>query len=149
MSADGLRALIVARLRAEADRIEAGGIVCDAYCDGLYDTETAMSAQEARSNASGALEAALDDGEWHPDTEYIEWGIRVTVERATLAKVGRCDRFDYLADYEIRPEGSGVALEVIVTRCSECDHEEAVPPGGTCSHCGHADNGAMPDEVTP
>lgn len=143
-----LRALIVARLRAEADRIEAGGVVIDAYYDALGETDSLVDPDTARAAACDAIIDALDGREWNPAVDDIEWGVRVTVERASIVAIGRSDEYDYRADYELRTDGLSCVASVMVTRCPECDHEEAVPPGGTCSDCGCVDKGSMPYGVT-
>lgn len=93
------RAMAVRALRAAADRLEAGeDVETYLYCpdDGYVDiwgchTDTLDPTDY------------LHDGEWHPDVEQAEWGIKVPVEALRLTDIdevcSKHNRYDYWYHY--------------------------------------------------
>ena len=141
-----LRALIVARLRAEADRVDAGGNVTNTWWEAGDDADVESSAEAARDVAA----AWCDDDDVDP--AEIRWGLRVTVERARLVGIARCTdlvaRDPSVVRYALVRADQKPTVEIDETDCPQCGLTEAVPPGGTCSDCGYVDDGELPDGVT-
>lgn len=142
------REMIVRLLRAEADRIEAGfdsGYEPTCYIVGPCDLEV-VDAVEAKPGAQALLDSAIGNDGWDEETELIAWGVMLDIEVAKLVEVGR-DTFGvhpWSGQYELRPADDTTPPVVTPTPCADCEHEEACPPGGTCSKCGHEDPGCMP-----
>lgn len=91
------RTMAVRALRDAADRLEAGeDVEMYRYCpdDGYDDVDNCPDLD---------LTAYLHDGEWHPDVEQVEWGIKVPVEALRLTDIVEvCPRhngFDYWCHY--------------------------------------------------
>ena len=139
------RESIVRALRAYADRIESGNLA-PTYLVELDDSqlETAVTPDEARKIAAERLTDF--DGQWPEDVDGIKWSVVVPIERAKAIRVWRAreGEYDYMAQYELRSVHDATAPVVEVTSCPECGHEEACPPGGTCSECGRKDPGCVP-----
>lgn len=140
------RSLLVARLRAEADRLEQGGtpLTCVAERQDDYGgvSDDSLSVDEARRRTSDWItDADPDDGA----VEDIGWCYAVPIEYARIVGVSRSDwGARYAARYELRPVDDTTAPVTEASECPACGHEEACPPGGTCSACGWVDPGAMP-----
>lgn len=135
----GTRQAIVKALRAEADRIEQDPkYEPDAYVTGL-DTLCGCFVSEARGMALEQIEDGFEDGTWHDDIDFVQWGVLVPIERAKMVEVSRPGSPDhgYWCKYEPRPADDRSPVAIGVTACPMCENEEACPPGSPCAECGH------------
>lgn len=143
---DALRAQIVAALRAEADRIEAGAEpICWAsdgegyVCDGR-----GYAAAECRQYAEDVVtecrEAAAAD-EWPEEMNCVAWGVRVTVEAACLVARRRATypgRVGEIWDYALVDPRTHVEPELGDPACASCDKERPctlTDDGYWCAEC--------------
>lgn len=116
------RAMAVRALRAAADKLETGeDVEMYRYCpyDG-YD--------DVCSHPDLDPTAYLHDGEWHPDVEEVEWGVRVPVEALAITDIvevcSKHNRYDYWCDYS-QVEVLGYEQPAATRRdCEDCKGEE-------------------------
>lgn len=111
------RAMAVRALRAAADRLEAGEDV-ETYC---YCPEDGYD--DGCSDLTLEPDVYLHDGEWHPDVEQVEWGIKVPVEALGLTDIvegcSKHNRYDYWCNYAQR-EVIGYERPAATRR--DCEH---------------------------
>lgn len=142
---DTYRARIVAALRAEADRIEAGG---EPWCyalkceDGLV-ADVNLKLDEARESLT--VHCDYDDA-WPDEVECQEWGVCVTIEEvARIAhRADLRDRFSEIMHVALVDPRNRHEVEVLSQDCPECEEEVEVAPGERCPVCEAA--GAGGDE---
>ena len=133
-----LRASIVAKLRAEANRIESGDYDPDCYAVSVDEHELGLTVDEAIKHADPG-QADEDDG-WPEDIDMQEWGVYVPVQRVQLTAHGRATgskagRFGYIAEYALVDADVTVTPSVLETYCDHCEQEAAVAPGDDCPGC--------------
>jgi hypothetical protein len=128
------RAKIVAKLRKEADRIEAGGSpICYAVnCD---DKELHQDVDEALNVA--AIDPPMPCDEWWDGVENHEWGVMVSVEECVRVshRADLSGRFTEAINYELKDPDDAGDPEILSQDCPECEEEVEVPPGGRCPVC--------------
>lgn len=102
---DDLRASAVRKLRALADRIEAGEDVGAVFYrngpeGGFEDDMTADGAEAMAERFLGYSRDDASDG-WHPDMTQLEWGIKLPIEvcRLTETQPTPGGEFDERWDY--------------------------------------------------
>lgn len=130
---DKYRAKIVAKLRAEADRIEQGGLpICYAVnCD---DKELHQDVDEALKVA--AIEPPMRGEEWWDYVDSHEWGLMVSVEECVVVSHGAdLSGRGEIINYELKDPDECGEPEILSQDCPECEEEVEVPPGGRCPVC--------------
>lgn len=128
------RARIVRKLRAEADRIEAGGAIqCYSVSDEVEVELCAIT--EARDAMRVELEGYRDA--WPDAVELQEWGVCVTVEEVvrTAHRADLRGSFLEIVNYALMDPDDAPEPEVLEQECPRCGHEVRVPPGGSCPVC--------------
>lgn len=133
------RARIVRKLRAEADRIEAGGSIQCYFVTDEVETEIGIPITEARAAMRVEIEDPND--EWPDTVELQEWGVCVTVEEV-VRKAHRADlrgRFSEIVTYALMDPDEAPEPEVLEQECPRCGSEVRVPPGGECQVCAMED----------
>lgn len=128
-----LRAEMVARLRALADEVEAG---MDPWCyahDGDEGARILMTASEAARYA----QPELDEDEWPEFVEINEWGLMLTMRRATIVAEGksRSSNFDRMMEVELLPPDAHTVVRVLDWDCSRCGWEGPLRPADECPGC--------------
>lgn len=140
---DQYRAAIVRKLRAEADRIEAGGAP---FCYAIRCDENDSTTVEAFHNVAEARELLTVEvhGDFWPEfVEAQEWGVCVTIEdvrrvehRADLR--GRSSEFFNVA--LVDPD-TYTGPDVMPQDCPGCRSEVRVPPNDGCPVCASGEVG--------
>ena len=128
------RARIVRKLRAEADRIEAGGSpIC--YGVNVDDHDLHLGVSGAKLTAS--FEAPMRGEEWDFDVECHQWGVMVSVEEVvkTAHASDLSNNTTELVEYVLMDPDEAPEPKVLVQECPRCGHEVRVPPGGSCPVC--------------
>lgn len=134
------RALVVRRLRQEADRIEAGGEPRECCARGEYSSgDYEQNLDEARREAESLIQDERDtaaDSYWHDEVRGIRWGVVVTVEEARVVE-RRCaydidTEADEVIEYGLVDAGAPVA-DLPLDPCDHCDCCTCNP---CCSKCG-------------
>lgn len=139
------RATIVAKLRREADRIEAGGEP-SLYCrhldpdDDLLTTSSPDTIDEARQ----LIALRLCDGFWPEDTDLQEWGVTVPVESVEIASHRHATPAEGVNDwivYRLVDPDTYTGPEIEPHECPDCGDEVRRAPGEPCPNecrvCGH------------
>ena len=123
------RESVARKLRALADRIEAGEDVGDLFYS--YDPETGytsgMPASVAQADASASLEHFRDQASegWRDDVGQIEWGVMVPIEaaRMVMQRQTPCSwDHDFMCDYAlVDPDEYTGPDEEPPDTCGDCD----------------------------
>lgn len=136
-----MRANIVAKLRAAADKIEAGGeplLYC--YHHGFDFEETlATSYPDTVEEARGLIPVDLSDDYWDDGVECQDWGVRVVVEAVERLAHRHADRhregFDEWVRYGLVDPDTYTGPEVEPHECRDCGAEVRRAPGEPCPGC--------------
>lgn len=140
------RANIVAKLRREADRIEAGGeplLYChhlDPDADDLLTTSSPDTVEDARQ----LIVLRLCDGIWLADTDLQGWGIAVPVESVEPVSHRHATPGEGCTDwvtYRLVDLDTYTGPEVEPHECPDCQDDVLRAPGEPCPNecrvCGH------------
>lgn len=131
-----LRATIVAKLRAEADRLERDGGYPDCIAvDDCNVHEVGLAVDEAIA-CSTPRSPEINDA-WAEDVEFAEWGVYVAVQRAAMTEIGRSARsgFDHICKWELVDADLEVEPRILPTECPECGVTAEVHPDTYCPTC--------------
>lgn len=136
---DQYRDTIVRKLRAEADRIEAGG---SPQCYGAgVDVEPELQLGIHEASIMPDVDMPAGDDCWHEDIAGQEWGVYVVVEAVRLTDhhadlTGNHDAFEI---YALVDPDTYTGPNIGIATCPECEWEGRLAPGADCPSCAATD----------